>query len=78
MKTDKTTKKNTTKRPSKCAFIDSLLEKGGMTMDAIAKAAHKKFGGSLKSTMATCNARPYHMRSAGRKPQWLQAPKEAK
>jgi hypothetical protein len=58
---------------SKCAFIDSLLEKGGMTMDEIAKKAHAKFGGDLKSTLSTCKVRPFHMRKAGKKPLWEKA-----
>lgn len=78
-KTDKTTKKNTTKRPGKCAHIDGLLLQGGYTLRQIAEMTHKKFGGSLKSTLATVNARPWHLRAAGKKPKWeTETAKEAK
>ncbi len=72
--------KTTTKKPStpkserkesKCAFIDTLLEKGGWRMTAIAKLAAKKFGCGYDKTLATVRCRPSHMRKAGRKPQWI-------
>ena len=70
-----TTKKPTTpkseRKESKCAFIDALLEKGGLRMPAIAKLAAKKFNCDYTKTLATCRCRPTHMRKAGRKPQWI-------
>ena len=56
---------------SKCSYIDSLLEKGGLTMSEIAKKAAEKFNANLDATLATVRARPAHMRAAGRKPKWV-------
>lgn len=56
---------------SKCAYIDSLLEKGKHTFTQIAKLACEKFGSDPKSTMNTVRARPSHMRKAGKTPKWI-------
>jgi transposase len=81
-KANKTTTKKPTatkeRKESKCAFIDTLLEKGAWRMTAIAKLAAKKFNCDYDKTLATCRCRPTHMREAGRKPEWIREEAPAK
>jgi hypothetical protein len=61
----------TIKGPSKCAFIDNLLEEGGMTLDQILGKVMKKFPDSdPEKTMKTIRCRPCHMRKVGRVASW--------
>ena len=70
-KKEKVKKEKKPRGESKCAFIDSLLEKGGLTFTQIAKKAAEKFNANLQSTMSTVRARPAHMRAAGKTPKWI-------
>lgn len=61
------------KGPSKCAFIDAMLtvpkatSKGKHTKEQVLAAVLKAFPGSdEKSTASTINARPSHIRKAGK------------
>lgn len=56
---------------SKCAFIDSLYEKGGHTKQEILDLTLKAYpDAKVKATRATVNARPSHMATAGKKASW--------
>lgn len=81
-KTEKKAPKAETKTPkakaekkakrSKCAFIDGLLEKGGLTLAKILDETLKTFpDADAGKTLRTVRCRPYHMRKAGKKPSWV-------
>lgn len=75
---EKKAKEPKERKPSKCAFIDDMLEAGKHTVSEILAATLKAFpDADAKATLATVRCRPSHMRKAGRKPVWLPE-KEAK
>jgi hypothetical protein len=56
----------------KCAFIDSLFNKGGLKIAKIHELTMKKFpSADPEKTLATVRCRPSHMRKAGLKPSWV-------
>jgi len=60
------------KQPSKCSFIDDLLEEGTHTLVAILDKVVNEFPGvDQEKTMKTIRCRPCHMRKAGRVAKWV-------
>jgi len=60
------------KQPSKCSFIDDLLEEGTHTLAAILDLVVKEFPDvDREKTMKTIRCRPCHMRKAGRVAKWV-------
>ena len=55
---------------SKCGYLWTLLEAGGMKRSAMVKLAVDKFGGTIEGVSRTISAIPSAMRKAGLKPQW--------
>ena len=65
-------------KPSKCAFIDDMLESGKHTKSDILAAVMKAYPDSVeKATRNTINVRPTHMKKAGREAKWLPEPDKA-
>jgi len=61
----------------KCAFIEALFAKGGLTMTQICDQTVAAFPGSDPAkTLATIKVRPYIMRRDGKTAEWIHEPRK--
>lgn len=70
-KPEKVKKPKSEKKQSKCAFMDSLLIKGGLTFEQIITETLKHYPDAKRApTLKTLSARPSFLKKAGLKPSW--------